>query len=410
MDRATNPFAPGAGTEPPELAGRSALLEDASVAIRRARAGRPARGMLLLGLRGVGKTVLLNRIAALAEEHGGVAPVVIEAPEGEGLAALMVPPLRRLLLRLSAGKRAADHARRALRALRNFASVFRVKLGELEVGVEPDRGVADSGQLDLDLGDLLEAAGLAAKDEEAVLVLVIDELQYLPGPDLSALIVALHRMEQRRLPVLLFGAGLPHLAGLAGEARSYAERLFEYPLVGRLPAEAAAAALREPLRREGVSIESDALALLVEVTEGYPYFLQEYGYHVWNEAVASPVTVADARRAARAAMAHLDGGFFRVRFDRLTPREKDYLRAMAELGAGPHRSGAVARVLGEAVQAVAQLRQALILKGMIYSPAHGDTAFTVPMFDGFLRRAMPDWTPPPPEQRPRKRGRPRRSP
>jgi len=385
----SNPYAPGAGTSPPELAGRDGVLNDANVTLGRIRAGRPAKGQMLLGLRGVGKTVLLNRIERMAREHG-YHGLLLEAPEDRGLPALLVPPLRKVLLAIDSGEKVRSAARLAIRALRNFASVFKVSVGEMEFGVEAARGVADSGNMELDLTDLLIAVAEAAQESDTAVALLIDEVQYLKPGDLAALIVALHRIGQRGLPLTLFGAGLPQLAALAGEAKSYAERLFDYPDVGPLSADAAKDALRTPAHRSGVDYDDDALAMIVKQTRGYPYFLQEWGSHAWVAAHRSPITVADVERAAAQALAHLDAGFFRVRLDRLSPREKEYMRAMAMLGPGPHRSGEIAGKMGVTVESVAPIRRNLIDKGMVYSPAHGDTAFTVPMFDEFLLRSMPN--------------------
>lgn len=344
---------------------------------------------MLLGLRGVGKTVLLNRIANIAEEIGYLT-VSMEAPEGQRLAAYLAPSLKSTLLRLSRVERSKDYAARALGALRGFASVFKVAIGELEFGVtEPQ--IADSGNLEIDLPELLIATAEAAKAAETSVAILVDEVQYLTEEDLRALIVALHRIAQKGLPLVLFGAGLPQVAALAGEAKSYAERLFDYPDIGPLDADAAETALREPIQDEDAAIEPAALHQIVQVTKGYPYFLQEWGKHAWNTAPRSPISVADVDAASKAATAALDKSFFRVRFDRLTPREQDYLRAMAELGPGPHRSGSIAEKLGTSVEKVGPLRNGLIKKGMIWSPAHGDTAFTVPMFDEFMHRAIPTW-------------------
>ncbi|MBT9558231.1 MAG: ATP-binding protein [Myxococcales bacterium] len=393
MDRQSNPFSPGAGTQPPELAGRDEILSDAKVAIGRALSARSARSALLLGLRGVGKTVLLNRIAEIAEEVGCVT-VVLEAPESRPIAELLVPPLRSLLFKLSKSEKAKVLAKQALGALRAFASAFKVTAGDIEFGVEPDHGVADSGNLEADLPELLLTVAKAARAADKAVVLIVDEVQYLASTDLSALIVTIHKVGQKSLPLLMFGAGLPQLAGLAGEAKSYAERLFSYPTVGPLDAEAARAALRTPIEREGALIDDDALSVLVLQTQGYPYFLQEWGAQAWNVAVSSTIKIEDAYIAGEQALRRLDEGFFRVRLDRLTPREKDYVRAMAQLGPGPHRSGDIAKEMGMKVTTAGPLRSALITKGMIYSPSHGDTAFTVPMFDEFMRRAMPEWEPP----------------
>ncbi len=383
-----NPFAPGAGTQPPELSGRGAILESASLAFTRVRSGRPARGQMLLGLRGVGKTVLLNRLAELAEVEGYLT-VALEVPDGRRLAEMLVPALRSTLLKISRSEGARAAARRALGILRAFAGAFKVTVGDIEFGVNSEPGTADSGHLGTDLPELFVAVGLAAKEAGRPVALFVDELQYLVEEDLAALIVAVHAISQKGLPVILFGAGLPQLAGLAGQAKSYAERLFQFQNVGALNDAAARSAIRTPVEREGVEITEAALSVIVEKTKGYPYFLQEWASQAWNIARQSPIQAEDAEEATQQALQELDEGFFRVRFDRLTPRERDYMRAMAELGAGPHRSGDVAQAAGMGVTNAAPLRSGLIRKGMIYSPLHGDTAFTVPLFDEFMKRVMP---------------------
>lgn len=392
MDPVANPFAPGAGSRPPALAGRDELLEAASIALRRIQAGRHAKSMMLLGLRGVGKTVLLARIGELAESLGYLT-AVIEAPEERRLAGLLVPKLRRILYRISGREKARVPGNHALGALRNFASAFKVSHAEFEVGVMPEPGLAASGDLETDLTDLLIAIGEAARAADQPVAILIDEVQYLNDEDLCALIVALHRITQRALPMLMFGAGLPQLAALSGEARSYSERFFDFPGVGPLDESATRGAIRVPIEDAGAEIDDDAISEIAERTEGYPYFLQEWGSHSWNVAPSSPVTLENVVSASGKATAALDASFFRVRFDRLTPREQDYLRAMAELGPGPHRSGEVAARLGIAVTSAGPLRTGLIRKGMIWSPAHGETAFTVPMFDRYMFRAMPAWPP-----------------
>lgn len=393
MDPRRNPFAPGAGTQPPELAGRDGIIESAATALARIRMGRPARSQILLGLRGVGKTVLLNKVSDMAEAEGYLV-VAIEAPENQRLAQYLAPALKATLLRLSRIEKAKDLAGRALGALRGFASAFKVSIGEVEIGIQGPR-MADSGNLEIDLPDLLLAVAEAARAGERSVVLLVDEIQYLEEEDLRSLIVALHRIAQKGLPLVMFGAGLPQVAALAGEAKSYAERLFDYPDVGPLAEAAAMRAIREPIHGEGAEIAPDALQRIADITRGYPYFLQEWGKHTWNTAKESPIIRRDVEAAGREATEALDKSFFRVRYDRLTPREQDYLRAMAALGPGPHRSGAIAEKLGRKVAMVGPLRSGLIRKGMVWSPAHGETAFTVPMFDEFMRRVMPDWMPPP---------------
>ena len=388
MEARRNPFAPGAGMPPPQLAGRDDVRERASVALDRVRDGRAARSFIFYGLRGVGKTVLLSAIFNQATDDGFVA-VMLEAPEGRSLPAVLGPALRTSLLRLDRIKRATTAVTRALRALAGFAKL-KVRYADLEFGldIEPEPGLADSGSLDTDLGDLLVAIGEAARERDTAFVLGIDELQYVAEPELAALIAALHRVAQRQLPFTLIGAGLPQLLGQMGDAKSYAERLFEFVPLGPLDDAAARDAIRLPIQREAAAIEDDALELIIAETQGYPYFLQEWGKHAWRVAAKSPINRADVVEAHELAIAELDASFFRVRFDRLTPKEKRYLRAMATLGPGPHRSGEIAAKLNGTVTGYASTRNSLILKGMLYSPSHGDTAFTVPLFDAFMRRVM----------------------
>lgn len=394
MDPIRNPFAPGAGTPPPELAGRDELRETIRVALERVRRGLPTKSILMVGLRGVGKTVLLDRMREDAES-AGLQTVRVEAPENRSLPALLAPQLRVALLRLSRHRKAKDLATRALRGLAGFAKALKVKFQDIEVGIDfdPEPGLADNGDLEHDLLALFEVAGAAAQKANTALVLFIDELQYVDEEQLAALITALHRCAQRRLPVTLVGAGLPQLPGQMGRAKSYAERLFDFPEIGPLPEQAARIAIAKPARQEGVDIDEGALRRIVEQTHGYPYFLQEWGKHAWDAAPASPITRRDVERASETAVAALDESFFRVRFDRLTPAEKRYLRAMSELGPGPHRSGDIADQLERKVTSLGPTRNQLIAKGMIWSPSHGDTAFTVPLFDEFMRRIMPgeDW-------------------
>lgn len=394
MDPIRNPFAPGAGTPPPELAGREELRTALHVALERAKIGRPAKSAMLVGLRGVGKTVLLDRIREDAEA-AGIHTVRIEAPEGRSLPALLAPQLRQALLRLSQVAAAKDYAIRGLRALAGFASKLKLTYGDIEVGLdyEAEPGLADNGDLEHDLQALIEQVGLAAKSANTALAIFIDELQYVEEAQLAALITAMHRTEQRQLPVVLVGAGLPQLRGRMGNAKSYAERLFDFPQIGPLPPQAARRAIEKPLEDEGVRIAPAALEQILTVTQGYAYFLQQWGSHTWRAASSSPITEGDVASASLTAVAALDESFFRVRFDRLTPKEKKYLRAMAELGPGPHRSGDIATCYKADVSSLAPTRSSLISKGMVWSPNHGDTAFTVPMFDEFMKRTMPgdDW-------------------
>lgn len=344
----------------------------------------------MVGLRGVGKTVLLEQMRRDAEA-GGVHTVRIEAPEHRSLPALLAPQLRLGLLRLTRIDSAKEHAIRGLRALAGFAGKLKLKYNDIEVGLDyqPEPGLADNGELEGDLTALLEQVGIAARQAATVLVIFIDELQYVEEAEMAALISALHRCSQEQLPVTVVGAGLPQLRGRMGEAKSYAERLFDFPEIGPLGNSDAKEAIVKPAIEEGVEFEEGAVELIIEKTKGYPYFLQEWGKHTWDVAPQSPITSEDVANATDEAIAALDESFFRVRFDRLTPAEKTYLRAMAELGAGPHRSGDIADKLGRAVQSCGPTRSNLIGKGMIWSPTHGDTAFTVPLFDEFMKRIIP---------------------
>lgn len=389
MNPVDNPYSPGAGTPPPELAGREGLRSSIAIALQRIRAGRSAKSALMIGLRGVGKTVLLDRIRTDAETKE-ITTIRIEAPEERSLPGILAPELRHALLRLSRIEKAKELAQKGLRALAGFVKALRVSYGDIEVGLDydPEPGLADNGDLEHDLQDLLQSVGVAAKAADTAIAIFIDELQYVEESQLAALITALHRTAQQQLPVILVGAGLPQLAGRMGKAKSYAERLFDFPVIGPLNRSAAEQAIRKPANDQGVKYTDEAFDLIFEKTQGYAYFLQEWGKSAWDTASATPVGVDDIRRASVIAVAALDTSFFRVRFDRLTPAEKRYLRAMAELGPGPHRSGDIANVLQRDVTALGPTRNQLINKGMVYSPNHGDTAFTVPLFDDYMKRIM----------------------
>lgn len=394
MDGIANPFAPGAGTPPPELAGRDELRDRVRIALGRIRVARPAKSVLMVGLRGVGKTVLLVRMRKEAEAEG-IQTLYVETPEGRSLPGILAPRLREALLQLSWNEKARALAQRALRGLAGFASALKLQFQDIQVGLdlEPEPGLADNGDLEQDLTALLMAAGAAARTAGSALVLFLDELQYVEEDELAALIMALHRAGQEEAPVALVGAGLPQLRARAGRAKSYAERLFDFPFIGPLDREAARQAVEGPVVREGADISELAFARIFEETRGYPYFLQEWGKHAWDIADSSPISLHDIERASSRAKTALDEEFFRVRVDRLSRSERKYLRAMAHLGAGPHRSGDIASVLEKPVTALGPTRSKLIGKGMIWSPGHGDTAFTVPLFEDFMVRFMPehDW-------------------
>ncbi len=390
MDKIKNPFSPGAGSPPRELAGRDDILELANILLKRVLAKRPEKSLLLTGLRGVGKTVLLNEIEHLARNEG-YSTILIEEHEGKPLPVLLAQHLRGLLFELDRRAGAGNKVRQALAVLKSFVNAIKFKVGEVEIGVdlEPQIGTGDTGDLEIDLPNLFTAVAEAAAERGTLVVMLIDEIQYCSTSELSALIMAMHKMQQRSLPLILIAAGLPILPGLVGDSKSYAERLFNFPSIGPLSEEDAALALRQPVQREGVDFEVEALHEIYRLTRGYPYFLQEWGYQAWNHAVSSPITLEVVKEASDSVIRRLDENFFRVRFDRLRPREKSYLGIMAELGSGPYKTSDVADKMNVSVNKLGPVRASLIKKGMVYSPAHGEMAFTVPLFDEFMRRAMP---------------------
>lgn len=391
MNPINNPFSPGAGTRPPELVGRDPILTQGRVLFGRVRNKRSAKSLLLNGLRGVGKTVLLNELRRIAEADSYYA-VQIEASEGKALAAALAPQLRNLLFKLDLKAGAGNKLRQAFVALRSFVGVMKlssVQLG-IDISIEPEKGTADSGDLESDLSELFTALGEAAEERGVGVAVLIDEMQYFNSEELGALIVAMHTMQQRQLPVVLVGAGLPTLPGQAGEAKSYSERLFDYPAIGALSMADAAKALSDPARAEGLEFAPEALDEVCRLTHGYPYFVQQWGYQCWDLTDASPITMRVVERATQVAVSQLDASFFRVRYDRTTPAEKKFLRGMAGLGPGPYRLGDIVQVLGVKPKSVSPVRASLIRKGMIYSPQHGDLAFTVPLFNEFMIRAEPD--------------------
>lgn len=387
MDKNINPFNPGAGVSPPELAGRSEVLGTALTALVRIQRGKHAKSLMVLGLRGVGKTVLLNQIKDRAIAMGYLAEMQ-EAHDGAELKQLLIPVLRRLLLRLDRLQNTVETVKKGIRVLRSFIGNITIAAGGAEVtlGVDPEIGYADSGNLEDDLRDVLIATGEAARDAQTPVAILIDELQYLSKDELGALIRGIHAINQAGLPLVLFGAGLPQLAGQAGDAKSYAERLFEFPRLGALLEADAWKAIRDPVEEEGATISEEALKEIYDKTHGYPYFLQEWGYTVWNIAEGETITEQDARNATNESIRKLDESFFRVRFDRTTPAERDYMRCLAELGEGPQRSADVATALGRVATSLGPVRDSLIKKGMIYSPEYAQIAFTVPLFDEFMRR------------------------
>jgi len=392
MDPIINPFSPGAGAPPPELAGRKEVLEQTRILFGRVKNNRSEKSILLTGLRGVGKTVLLNEMEriALADEYR---TILVEVPENKSLGVLLVPHLRRLLYELDRLAGAGNKVRRGLAVLKSFIGTIKVKVDEIEFGldIDPEMGTADSGDLEIDLPSLFVAVAEAAIERGSYVAIFIDEIQYLNKKELSALIVAMHKMQQRQLPLVLLGAGLPILPGLAGESKSYAERLFNFPDIGALSEPEAIEALQDPVKEYGVAFEESALLEIFRLTQGYPYFLQEWGYQAWNRAESSPIDLAIVQNASEAVIRRLDENFFRVRFNRLTSGEKQFLRAMAQLGSGPYRTSDTADIMKIKISSLGPNRANLIKKGMVYSPSHGNMAFTVPLFDEFMRRTMPEF-------------------
>ena len=385
MDPYRNPFAPGAGSPPPELAGRDEILETAKISCGRAVQGKSARSMMLLGLRGTGKTVLLNEIGGIAEKQGLLVSR-LEAPEHESLARLIYPELRKVLRSLSGVETARQIALRGLKGLRNFASIFNIEVASVEVSVEAEPGLADSGNIQYDLPELFILIGRAAQAAGRGWILLIDEVQYLSESDLSALIVAIHRISQEGLPVLLVGAGLPQTARLAGDAKSYAERLFHYMQVAALDPSSAARAIEKPITEEQATIEPAALETIVQGTQGYPFFLQEWASAAWNIAEGPEITREHADRAYAETLALLDAGFFKVRINRLTKAETRFVRTMAGLGDGPYAMTDIAQAMNRTQQSLGPARASIIAKGMIYSTDHGYVDFSVPLFAEFMRR------------------------
>jgi len=391
MDPLQNPFSPGAGAPPPEIVGRDSVLNQSRVLFGRIRQRKAEKSLLLTGLRGVGKTVLLNAMERIAEEEK-YKTILLEAQEDKSLGALLVPALRRLLFSLSYLGKAGEKVRRGFAVLKSFVSAIKIKVGDLEFGldIEAERGAADSGDIASDLPNLFQAIAEAAQAYHTAIAIFIDEIQCLRLSEISALIMSMHKMQQRQLPLVLIGAGLPILPALVGESKTYAERLFNFPEIGPLSASDAGRALNDPVKPLGVMFTNDALNEIFRLTQGYPYFLQEWGYQCWNYAQKPKIDLELVKDTTPDVIKRLDENFFRVRFDRLTFAEKNYLRAMAKLGPFAHRSGEIAAALGVKISSLGPVRANLITKGMIYSPVHGEMAFTVPLFDEFMLRAMPD--------------------
>jgi hypothetical protein len=340
---------------------------------------------MLTGLRGVGKTVLLVEFGRRADALGYVHEH-FEADEHVDLPAALGTSLRTALLRLSATHRRSAVVQRALGVLKGFTVHWSPAPG-LMIDGPPVPGLADSGDLSVDICGLLREVGEAARAHRTGVFLTVDEIQYLERDHFGALVLGLHRAAQLSLPVMIAGAGLPSLLALAGEAKSYAERMFDFVSIGSLSAADAAEAIATPAAVEGVLWDDAAVNLIVERTQGYPYFLQEFAKQAWDAAPGPDrIRLPDVRASLGVTLAELDTGFFRVRFDRTTDAERAYLRAMASLGPGPSATGAVARALGKTTSQVGTVRDTLIKRGLCYAPRWGQLAFTVPMFADFLLR------------------------
>lgn len=388
MDPIRNPFSPGAGTPPPALAGRESLLKQSDILLSRIALRRPGKSMLLTGLRGVGKTVLLNEIERQALKKG-YHTLLVETLENTSLGELLANPIRKVFFELNRLKGTGNKVKKGLIALRNFIGTIKLSYGEFGLDLEPIPGIADSGDLESDIPDLMITLAEAAQERKTQIALLIDEIQYFSEKELSALIVAIHKIQQKQLPFVLIGAGLPILPRLAGESKSYAERLFDFPAIGQLSEQDSWKALQNPVKKEGVAFSKEALHSIYSYTRGYPYFLQEWGYQAWNQADSSPIDLSLIAEATPAVIRSLDDNFFRVRLDRLTPSEKRFLRAMAELREENMKIKDIALQLGVTVTALSPTRSKLVKKGMVYSPFHGSLSFTVPLFGDFMLRHIP---------------------
>ncbi len=389
MDPVRNPFSPGAGTRPPALVGREREIEAMDIALQRLRLGRDGRSAMLTGLRGVGKTVLLNEFELLADARGYFHEH-LEVGEDGDLPPRLAAAFRRVLLSMDARRRIGERVVRALGVLKAF-TIGLPGGPELSIDVDAVHGPADSGDLATDLAGLFVELGEVARDHDTGVLITIDELHYVKRATLEALVMGVHRATQLALPITVAGAGLPSLAALTGEAKSYAERVFTFPVIDSLTGDQPRQALEVPVADEGVRWNAGALDRLVEVTRGYPYFLQEFGKQAWDAAEGpARITLDDVERSIPVATAELDDGFFRVRTGRTSDPERAYLRAMAELGPGPVRSVEVATLLGKKATALGPTRDGLLKKALCYSPRWGEIDFTVPLFDAFMRRWIPD--------------------
>jgi len=401
MEAEQNPYTPNVGAVPPVIAGREELERRFNVLLARILHGRSEQSMIVTGLRGVGKTVLLEQFRKMADDKGWVViDREINKHEEDDFRRSLATWMQSALLRLSPKERWSERLKTALGVLRSFSFSVDPE-GRMSAGidVEVQHGFADQGVLQQDVTDLFVAVGEAAKEHGRGIILLLDEIQFLAPAQLEALIAALHKTTQRALPVTLVGAGLPQIPELAGDAKSYAERLFVFPRIGNLTPDQARIALEEPAREEGTTWTGQALDLAIAETEGYPYFLQELGYASWLVAYNNAITEADVRLALPYYQEKLDSSFFRVRLDRATELQRTYLRVMAQMGSEPQKAADVAAMMGRTSSQVAPTRAELVNMGLLYTPQHGYAAFTVPQFDRFMKRAMPTFTIPPVQSR-----------
>lgn len=384
MDQFQNPYRPGAGTKPAVIAGRIAEIEKAEVLLRTVLAGAPQRSLMLYGLRGVGKTVLLNEMERMAEDLGYLSEH-LEMSENDDFRRVIAKSIRKVLLRIDKFENLKSKCLNALGVLKAFTLVI-PDGPELKIDVDAVTGIGDAGDLDTDLVDLFVSLGEGAQESGRTICFLIDEVQYLSEEAVGGLIASSHRIAQKSLPIVFICAGLPQIAALSGDAKSYAERLFEFVPIGQLREGSDTEALVEPAGQRGVTYTDEALATLLHEAKGYPYFIQEFGKHAWNIAQTSPITEDDAINASISATEALDDSFFKVRMDRATTAERDFMKAMSSLGEGPYRTAEVAAALGKQVSSIGPVRATLIKKGFVYSPEHGQVAFTVPLFDEYIRR------------------------
>lgn len=391
MDPVENPYTPGAGAPPHELVGREKVLDNVRVAIQRSKSGKWTRSFMLVGLRGVGKTVLLREMIDMVDKER-IVSCSFEASTGKAFLTRIIVALQKALRNLSRNAESSEQVGRSLRILKSFAKIARIKYGDIEFslnfGDEEEPGVADSGVLEEDLVDLFIAAGEAAKACHSAIFIFIDEIQNLSRNEFEALIMSIHQTDQRKLPIVTACAGLPSLIGLSRQAKTYAERLFEYVDIGPLDEEEAFRALVAPAADLNVEFKEAAALTVIQRTKGYPYFLQVWGYEIWNITEKSPITIDHIDMASKAVAERLDKGFFRSRFERLSNPQKEYLIAMAKLGRGPHKASDIAATVNKDIRGIDAIREELMDRSIIYSPKHNMIGFTVPLFDGFIKREI----------------------